>query len=128
MVFLKPQTMVGKVGEYVKHAIKHFGINHDPSDICVFADSLAQKVGRFRIVAGTSFAGHAGLQSISDHLDGMDGFLRTAIGIGSPNSTDPAALEKHRLGNFTEPELNILEKKVFPKIFEEHLIFMFFKP
>ena len=68
-------------------------------------------------MAGTSFAGHNGLQSISQHLGGMKGFTRLGIGIGRPESHESGDVAKYVLSKFTPDELDTITKKLFPDLF-----------
>lgn len=114
MVFLKPITYMNINGEKVKRAIEHFKIKMDPSNILVFTDNLCQKVGKFRIVSGTSFAGHNGLKSIFENLEGMKNFMRLGIGIGRPVSHDRDIVVNYVNEKFNKSDLDTLKTKVFP--------------
>ena len=78
------------LGKNVKDALKHFnGIEFKKKgNLIVIHDDLEQKLGKYRIVAETSFKGHNGLKSISDELGGIKNFIRIGIGIGRPESRD----------------------------------------
>ena len=85
-------------------------------------------MGKYRIVAGTSFAGHNGLRSVAENMDGMDGFMRVGIGIGRPESREPEIVTKYVNSEFSPEDLDIIQNKVFPKIYKEHLLTLFFSP
>ena len=69
-------------------------------------------MGKFRLVAGTSFKGHNGLRSISSELGGIKGFTRIGIGIGRPESREPNDVANYVLSPFHPEEVLVL-KNVF---------------
>ena len=71
-------------------------------------DDLEQKLGRYRLVKGTSFKGHNGLRSIESSLGGYKDFTRIGIGIDRPLERDPAAVAKYVLSDFSNDEMAIL--------------------
>ena len=81
-VLLNPYSYMNVIGKNVKTARKVYRVEQE--GIVVLHDDLEQKLGKFRIVKGTSFKGHNGLKSISQELGGYKNFLRIGIGISRP--------------------------------------------
>ena len=81
-MLLKPMTFMNIIGKNVSKAMKSEKIER--SQLIVLHDDLEQKMGRVRMVQGTSFKGHNGLKSISQEMGGFKEFKRFAIGIGRP--------------------------------------------
>ena len=75
------------LGKNIKSAISSFKI--PPENMIILHDDLEQKLGKYRIVKGTSFKGHNGLKSISDHFGGEKNLTRISIGIDRPLERDP---------------------------------------
>ena len=65
-------------------------------------------MGKYRIVKSTSFKGHNGLKSISDHLGGYKDFIRIGIGIDRPLDRDPQSVANYVLSNFKTDEMETL--------------------
>jgi PTH1 family peptidyl-tRNA hydrolase len=88
IVLAKPQTFMNRSGLSVK------GLLHEycgtAEDLLVVYDDLDLPLGRIRIRAKGSAAGHRGILSILDNLDGAP-FSRVRVGIGRPpEGVDPA--------------------------------------
>ena len=102
------------LGKNVKAALKVFNVPQE--NIIVLHDDLEQKLGKFRIVKGTSFKGHNGLKSISQELGGYKDFIRIGIGIGRPENRDQKDVSSYVLSNFKTEEIQLLEDQVFKEI------------
>ncbi|MFH1789855.1 MAG: aminoacyl-tRNA hydrolase [bacterium] len=76
---LKPITYMNNSGQAVSYAVKNH--NLEPvRDIIVVHDDKDIELGKIKIQAGRSSAGHNGVQSIMDHLKNSD-FTRVRVGI-----------------------------------------------
>lgn len=62
-LLLSPVTFMNIIGKNVAKAMKNERL--EKSNLIVLHDDLEQKLGRVRVVKGTSFKGHNGLKSIS---------------------------------------------------------------
>ena len=62
-LLLSPISYMNIIGKNVAKAMKSERI--DKTSLIVLHDDLEQKLGRIRLVKGTSFKGHNGLKSIS---------------------------------------------------------------
>ena len=120
LVLLKPHSFMNVIGLNVKKALRTFGAEQE--SLVVVHDDLEQKVGRFRIVQGTSFKGHNGLKSIHSSLGGFKDFTRIAIGIGRPEVRDPEVVANYVLSKFPSDELQVLKQLVFKKVLEDHVL------
>ena len=78
---LKPQTFMNLSGESVREIVSYFKIELE--DIIVVYDDMALPVGKIRLRASGSSAGHKGMQNIIDNLHTED-IKRIRIGIGEP--------------------------------------------
>ena len=126
VILLKPNAYMNVLGKNVRKALKAFSIPKE--QIIVLHDDLEQKLGNYRVVKGTSFKGHNGLKSIAQECQGYKDFVRIGIGIGRPESRDQSAVSKYVLSNFSQQELQTLEREVFKTIFEKHLRQNSFEP
>ena len=108
------------IGSNVKSGLSTFKL--DKSSLVVVHDDLEQKIGKYRIVQGTSFKGHNGLKSISQSLGGFKDFTRIGIGIGRPEDRDPSVVSRYVLGKIPQDEFELLKSEVFKKIMDEHII------
>ena len=101
-ILLKPHSFMNILGSNVKQGLANFKVNKE--NLIVIHDDLEQKVGKFRIVNGTSFKGHNGLKSISNNLGGFKNFTRIGIGIGRPDDRDPGSVATYVLNKMPEDE------------------------
>lgn len=65
-------------------------------------DEIDLPFGEVRTRLGGGLAGHNGLKSLKAGFGGSD-FWRIRVGVGRPDSTDPAVVSSWVLGPFTEP-------------------------
>ena len=103
---LRPNSYMNILGKNVKQALSTFKIPKE--NIIVIHDDLEQKLGKYRIVKGTSFKGHNGLKSISEHMGGYKDFTRIGIGIDRPIDRDPSSVANYVLSNFSVEEMETL--------------------
>ncbi len=101
VVLAKPRTFMNNSGEAVEYLLARFGGNG--SNLLIIYDEMALPVGRIRIRAAGSDAGHNGIRSIISAVGGVN-FPRLRVGIGAP----PQGMEArdYVLGKFTDEESN----------------------
>ena len=99
VVLAKPRTFMNNSGEAVEYLLARFGGNG--SNLLIIYDEMALPVGRIRIRASGSDAGHNGIRSIISAVGGTN-FPRLRVGIGAP----PQGVEgrDYVLGKFSEDE------------------------
>jgi peptidyl-tRNA hydrolase, PTH1 family len=124
LLLIKPQTFMNLSGEAVQSILAFYKLT--PNDIIVIHDDLDIPVGKYKIAADSSSAGHNGVQNIIDQLSTQK-FKRIRIGIGEATEEDPS---KCRLGahdyvldKFTEEEIKKIAgiKSVIIKEIEKFL-------
>jgi peptidyl-tRNA hydrolase, PTH1 family len=103
ILLAKPQTFMNRSGEAVKKIMKFYKLK--PSDIIVIHDDLDIDLGKFKISADSSAAGHRGVESIIDAL-GTKNFKRLRIGIEGTEMRKKRKIpgDKFVLKKFTESE------------------------
>ncbi len=101
VVLAKPRTFMNNSGEAVEYLLARFGGNG--SNLLIIYDEMALPVGRIRIRAAGSDAGHNGIRSIISAIGGVN-FPRLRVGVGAP----PQGMEgrDYVLGKFTADESN----------------------
>lgn len=108
IILVKPQTFMNLSGEAVKKILDFYKLT--PADIIVIHDDLDIDLGKYKISADSSSAGHQGVQSIIDRL-GTQKFKRIRIGIEGEerrkNRLVPS--DEFVLQKFTEKEITLLE-------------------
>lgn len=88
IILAKPQTFMNRSGLVVKELLQEYCGTVE--DLLVVYDDLDLSLGRIRIRAKGSAAGHRGILSILENLSGAP-FSRLRIGIGRPpEGVDPA--------------------------------------
>jgi len=117
MVICKPKSFMNVTGTVIKKVIDFYKI--ELSDFLVILDDLNLEFKRVKFKIKGSSGGHKGLESLIRALKSMD-FARIRIGIGRPS--DSREFKDYVLSNFTQKELEELNKEVFPKILEGILI------
>jgi len=88
VILARPQTFMNNSGRSVAKLLKYYDLT--PADLIVIHDDLDLPLGAIRHRSTGSSGGHNGVQSIIDHLSTRD-FSRIKIGIGRPQSGDPAS-------------------------------------
>ena len=101
VVLAKPRTFMNNSGEAVEYLLARFGGNG--SNLLIIYDEMALPVGRIRIRAAGSDAGHNGIRSIISAVGGVN-FPRLRVGIGAPPQDMEA--RDYVLGKFTDEESN----------------------
>jgi peptidyl-tRNA hydrolase, PTH1 family len=101
---LLPQTFMNESGRSAGPAR---GSLHVPLDrVIAVHDEIDLPFGRIHARVGGGLAGHNGLKSLDRELGGRD-FRRLRIGVGRPDSTDPAIVVPYVLGRFDEPKEDV---------------------
>jgi len=108
IILMKPLTFMNNSGQVIQSAMAKFRIF--PKNIIVIYDDIDLPLGKIRIRAKGSSAGHKGLQSIIDHIQN-DAFIRIRIGIGSELKQKKATVN-FVLSPFTKEEIKILKKSL----------------
>ena len=94
----KPRTFMNLSGESVAYLLARFGGR--PADLVIVYDEMALPLGRIRLRARGSDAGHNGIKDIIRNVHTVD-FPRLRIGIGGPGMSGSV---EHVLGRFSDEE------------------------
>ncbi|MFH1291814.1 MAG: aminoacyl-tRNA hydrolase [bacterium] len=93
---IKPLTFMNNSGHSVSHTIKNHNLKLD-KDLIVIHDDKDIELGKIKVQADRSSAGHKGVQSIIQQL-GTQNFIRVRVGIANKKSltqsTDKFVLKK----------------------------------
>ena len=84
VVLAKPLTFMNLSGQTVGELVRWYKV--PPEDLLIVHDELDLPVGKIRLRASGSAAGHNGLRDIIAHLN-TDQFPRLRIGIGHPRNS-----------------------------------------
>ncbi len=95
----KPMTFMNLSGQALGELVRYFDVAL--KDIVVFYDEIALPLGKTRLRAGGSAAGHNGLRSCITHIG--DTFRRARLGIGHPG--DKTLVSRHVLSGFSKTEM-----------------------
>ena len=98
VVLAKPRTFMNLSGESVAYLLARFGGR--AADLVVVYDEMALPLGRIRLRARGSDAGHNGIKDIIRSVRTID-FPRLRIGIGGPGMSGSV---EHVLGRFSDEE------------------------
>ncbi len=98
VVLAKPRTFMNRSGESVAYLLARFGGR--PTDLVIVYDEMALPLGRIRLRARGSDAGHNGMKDIIRNVHSSD-FPRLRIGIGGPGMSGSV---DHVLGRFSDAE------------------------
>lgn len=90
VVLAKPITYMNKSGEAVAELVRWYKLQ--PEDILVVYDELDLPVGKVRLRAKGSAAGHHGLDNIMRHLH-TNHFPRLRVGIGRPTNSRMSGMD-----------------------------------
>ena len=112
VVLAKPRTFMNHSGDAVAYLLARFG--GPAARLLIIYDEMALPVGRLRLRAAGSDAGHNGLRSIIQ-ATGTTAFPRLRLGIGAPAT--PAGAETggavgHVLGRFTDAETEAVDDAI----------------
>lgn len=113
VVLAKPRTFMNHSGEAVAYLLARFG--GPAARLLIIYDEMALPVGRLRLRAAGSDAGHNGLRSIIQ-ATGTTAFPRLRIGIGAPatpaGAPNGGGAVGHVLGRFTEAESEAVDDSI----------------
>ena len=98
VVLAKPRTFMNLSGESVAYLLARFGGR--PADLVIVYDEMSLPLGRIRLRARGSDAGHNGMKDIIRTVHSID-FPRLRIGIGGPGMSGSV---EHVLGRFSDEE------------------------
>lgn len=101
-----PTTFMNKSGEAVAKILNYFKL--DPKSLIVVHDDVALNLGKIRISYDSGAAGHHGVESIIQYLEGFQEFIRLRIGVGPDPGGDKRA--DYVLEKFSETEKTLLER------------------
>ena len=99
VVLAKPRTFMNLSGESVAYLMARFGSR--PAELVIVYDEMALPLGRIRLRAQGSDAGHNGIKDIIRAIRTVQ-FPRLRIGIGPPDGG--AGSVNHVLGRFSPDE------------------------
>jgi PTH1 family peptidyl-tRNA hydrolase len=110
ILLVKPRTFMNLSGIVVRALTDFYKLS--PNDIVLIQDELDLPLGKHKIAADSSSAGHNGVKNIIEHL-GTQAFARLRIGIDIPERKETGALDAHDfvLSGFTPEERGILDRK-----------------
>ena len=107
VILAKPRTFMNHSGEGLRYLLARF--SSVPADVLVIYDEMALPMGKLRLRAAGSDAGHNGIRSIIDCLNTVN-FPRLRIGIGRP---DPESnFVTHVLDRFSKEEESVVDEVV----------------
>lgn len=81
ILLAKPDTFMNLSGRAVVALCGFYKI--EPKDILVIQDDMDIEAGKFKFHVGGRAAGHHGIESIQEHMPGLE-IVRLRIGIGRP--------------------------------------------
>ena len=105
VVLAKPRTFMNNSGEAISYLLARFPAK--PADLLVIYDEMELPLGRLRIRASGSNAGHNGARSIIAALGSQD-FPRVRLGIGPPAEGGGAV--HYVLGSFSKEESAVVKE------------------
>lgn len=104
---ITPDTYMNKTGSFVAKYVKS---KKAAEKLIVIYDDLDLPLGTMKISYNRSSGGHRGVESIIKALK-TEAFIRIRIGISPKKKpSGEAAVEKHILGEFKKPEMDVLKK------------------
>ena len=118
IILVKPQTFMNLSGTSVRAILDFHKITAE--DIIVIHDDIDIALGKYKIAADSSSAGHNGVQNIIDQISTQK-FCRIRIGVGQTKEDALVCrLDAHDfvLEKFSSEELEIIEK-VLGEVLEE---------
>lgn len=85
VILAEPLTYMNLSGESVRAIMDYYRVPIE--HLIVIYDEAALPFGKIRVRPGGSAAGHNGIKSLIQHLNGDQNFARIRIGIGMPEHT-----------------------------------------
>ncbi|MCD6102254.1 MAG: aminoacyl-tRNA hydrolase [Candidatus Cloacimonetes bacterium] len=125
-LFLLPRTYMNLSGIAIRKAVKKYKIALD--NLLIVLDDINLPLGKIRIRENGSSGGHNGLKSIIAELNSQD-FPRLRMGVGAKNQQESdISLRDFVLSDFTEEEINFLEKPISQSVeLITHFLFQDYK-
>jgi len=125
-LFLLPRTYMNLSGIAIRKAVKKYKIALD--NLLIVLDDINLPLGKIRIRENGSSGGHNGLKSIIAELNSQD-FPRLRMGVGAKNQQESdISLRDFVLSDFTEEEINFLEKPISQSVeLITHFLFQNYK-
>lgn len=117
IIFLKPQTYMNDSGLALK-AICNFYKADISADLLVIHDEIDLPFGTTRVTKDSGAAGHNGIKSLIAELCTQN-FTRIRIGVESRASRANIPTEAFVLSPFTDEQIDLLNREVFPKVQRE---------
>lgn len=114
-------AFMNESGKFVRKAVGEFGGFGGfggLENLYIVHDDLDIPLGQYKIQFGKGPQLHYGVQSVEKELGTKD-FWRIRIGIDARSPAGRETGEKYVLQDFTAEERQVLNDKVFPKIWEE---------
>jgi peptidyl-tRNA hydrolase, PTH1 family len=110
-LLVRPQAFMNNSGLSVKKILDFYKLT--PDDIIVIHDDLDIELGKYKIAADSSSAGHQGVQNIIDNL-GTQKFKRIRIGVEGEEKRKNRLMpsDEFVLQKFTEEELHEVIKVI----------------
>ena len=103
-----PTTFMNNSGECVAKLTNYFKL--EPKDLIVVHDEVALNLGKIRIAFNNSSAGHHGVESIIQSLEGNQEFSRLRIGVGPDPGGDLRA--DYVLQKFKKDDDDLVKKVI----------------
>jgi peptidyl-tRNA hydrolase, PTH1 family len=109
IILIKPAAFMNNSGKVVKKILDFYKLS--PDDIIIIHDDLDIELGKYKIAADSSSAGHQGVQNIIDEL-GTQKFKRIRIGIEGEEKRKGRLMpsDEFVLQKFSEEEMEIINK------------------
>jgi PTH1 family peptidyl-tRNA hydrolase len=115
VILAKPQTFMNNSGRAIKKLVSSF--KFQVSSLWVIHDDLDLPLGKIRISAGRSSAGHKGVESIIRELRTKD-FVRFRVGI-RPATSDKK--QETKAENFVLQKFSKNEREILKQVIEKTL-------
>ena len=100
ILIVKPQTFMNLSGEAVAPIVNFYKV--DVENLVVAHDDMDLPLGMIRLRPKGSGGGHHGVESIIQHLGGVQNFPRVRIGVGRPPQN--WTVNHHVLSPFTQED------------------------
>jgi len=100
ILIVKPQTFMNLSGEAVAPIVNFYKV--DVQNLVVAHDDMDLPLGMIRLRPKGSGGGHHGMESIIQHLGGVQNFPRVRIGVGRPPQN--WTVNHHVLSPFTQED------------------------
>jgi PTH1 family peptidyl-tRNA hydrolase len=100
VAIMLPQTFMNESGKAAGPA--RGALKVDLDHVIAVQDEIDLPFGEIRTKLGGGLAGHNGLKSLKAGFGSPD-FVRVRVGVGRPDTTDPAIVSSHVLGKWRQP-------------------------